>query len=60
MQCIQVVMHHDKNFRKSTKTVGDVIGQYRPHGEFLSVRQQWSILSTKLGNFQECLNRNAW
>ncbi|HCZ0200369.1 TPA: DNA topoisomerase IV subunit A [Staphylococcus aureus] len=24
---------HDKNFRKSAKTVGDVIGQYHPHGD---------------------------
>ncbi|MDQ8601846.1 DNA topoisomerase IV subunit A [Staphylococcus aureus] len=35
---------HDKNFRKSAKTVGDVIGQYHPHGD-LSVYEAMVRLS---------------
>lgn len=40
---------HDKNFRKSAKTVGDVIGQYHPHGDFpvyeamVRLSQDWKL-----------------
>lgn len=40
---------HDKNFRKSAKTVGDVIGQYHPHGEssvyeaMVRLSQDWKL-----------------
>lgn len=39
----------DKNFRKSAKTVGDVIGQYHPHGDFsvydamVRLSQDWKL-----------------
>lgn len=41
---------HDKNFRKSAKTVGDVIGQYHPHGDssvyeaMVRLSQDWKLL----------------
>ncbi len=40
---------HDKNFRKSAKTVGDVIGQYHPHGDssvyeaMVRLSQDWKL-----------------
>lgn len=40
---------HDKNFRKSAKTVGDVIGQYHPHGNssvyeaMVRLSQDWKL-----------------
>ncbi|HCV7783222.1 TPA: DNA topoisomerase IV subunit A [Staphylococcus aureus] len=40
---------HDKNFRKSSKTVGDVIGQYHPHGDssvyeaMVRLSQDWKL-----------------
>ncbi|HIA6905927.1 TPA: DNA topoisomerase IV subunit A [Staphylococcus aureus] len=40
---------HDKNFRKSAKTVGDVIGQYHPHGDYpvyeamVRLSQDWKL-----------------
>lgn len=40
---------HDKNFRKSAKTVGDVIGQYHPHGDssvyeaIVRLSQDWKL-----------------
>ncbi|HHO1973985.1 TPA: DNA topoisomerase IV subunit A [Staphylococcus aureus] len=40
---------HDKNFRKSAKTVGDVIGQYHPHGDssvyeaMVRLSQEWKL-----------------
>ncbi|WP_049275321.1 DNA topoisomerase IV subunit A [Staphylococcus aureus] len=40
---------HDKNFRKSAKTVGDVIGQYHPHGDLpvyeamVRLSQDWKL-----------------
>ncbi|HDC7432794.1 TPA: DNA topoisomerase IV subunit A [Staphylococcus aureus] len=40
---------HDKNFRKSAKTVGDVIGQYHPHGDssvyeaMVRISQDWKL-----------------
>lgn len=40
---------HDKNFRKSAKTVGDVIGQYHPHGDssvyeaMIRLSQDWKL-----------------
>ncbi|HDB4011268.1 TPA: DNA topoisomerase IV subunit A [Staphylococcus aureus] len=40
---------HDKNFRKSAKTVGDVIGQYHPHGgssvyeAMVRLSQDWKL-----------------
>ena len=40
---------YDKNFRKSAKTVGDVIGQYHPHGDFsvynamVRLSQDWKL-----------------
>ncbi|HGZ8457691.1 TPA: DNA topoisomerase IV subunit A [Staphylococcus aureus] len=40
---------HDKNFRKSAKTVGDVIGQYHPHGDssvyeaMVRLSQNWKL-----------------
>ncbi|HIH7823446.1 TPA: DNA topoisomerase IV subunit A [Staphylococcus aureus] len=40
---------HDKNFRKSAKTVGDVIGQYHPHGDssvyeaMVRLSQYWKL-----------------
>lgn len=40
---------HDKNFRKSAKTVGDVIGQYHPHGDssvyeaMVRLSQAWKL-----------------
>ena len=49
MQCIQVVIHTIKNFRKSAKTVGDVIGQYHPHGDssvyeaMVRLSQDWKL-----------------
>ncbi|MDS0178168.1 DNA topoisomerase IV subunit A [Staphylococcus capitis] len=39
----------EKNFRKSAKTVGDVIGQYHPHGDFsvygamVRLSQDWKL-----------------
>lgn len=39
----------DKNFRKSAKTVGDVIGQFHPHGDFsvyyamVRLSQDWKL-----------------
>lgn len=39
----------DKNFRKSAKTVGDVIGQYHPHGDYsvydamVRLSQDWKL-----------------
>src|SRR5699024_11955382 len=39
----------DKNFRKSAKTVGDVIGQYHPHGDtsvydaMVRLSQDWKL-----------------
>lgn len=40
---------YDKNFRKSAKTVGDVIGQYHPHGDssvydaMVRLSQDWKL-----------------
>ncbi|MEB6264799.1 DNA topoisomerase IV subunit A [Staphylococcus haemolyticus] len=40
---------YDKNFRKSAKTVGDVIGQYHPHGDLsvydamVRLSQDWKL-----------------
>ncbi|HDD4435049.1 TPA: DNA topoisomerase IV subunit A [Staphylococcus aureus] len=40
---------HDENFRKSAKTVGDVIGQYHPHGDssvyeaMVRLSQDWKL-----------------
>ncbi|HDC7537193.1 TPA: DNA topoisomerase IV subunit A [Staphylococcus aureus] len=40
---------HDKKFRKSAKTVGDVIGQYHPHGDssvyeaMVRLSQDWKL-----------------
>ncbi|MBS3480772.1 DNA topoisomerase IV subunit A [Staphylococcus aureus] len=40
---------HNKNFRKSAKTVGDVIGQYHPHGDssvyeaMVRLSQDWKL-----------------
>lgn len=40
---------YDKNFRKSAKTVGDVIGQYHPHGDssvydaMVRLSQYWKL-----------------
>jgi len=40
---------YDKNFRKSAKTVGDVIGQYHPHGDssvydaMVRLSQEWKL-----------------
>ncbi|CAC6998568.1 Topoisomerase IV subunit A [Staphylococcus aureus] len=40
---------HDKNFRKSAKTVGGVIGQYHPHGDssvyeaMVRLSQDWKL-----------------
>ncbi len=40
---------HDKNFRKSAKTVGDVIGQHHPHGDssvyeaMVRLSQDWKL-----------------
>ncbi|MCH4459527.1 DNA topoisomerase IV subunit A [Staphylococcus haemolyticus] len=40
---------YDKNFRKSAKTVGDVIGQYHPHGDIsvydamVRLSQDWKL-----------------
>lgn len=40
---------HDKNFRKSAKTVGNVIGQYHPHGDssvyeaMVRLSQDWKL-----------------
>ncbi|HDA7689419.1 TPA: DNA topoisomerase IV subunit A [Staphylococcus aureus] len=40
---------HDKNYRKSAKTVGDVIGQYHPHGDssvyeaMVRLSQDWKL-----------------
>ncbi|HCU7876902.1 TPA: DNA topoisomerase IV subunit A [Staphylococcus aureus] len=40
---------HDKNFRKSAKPVGDVIGQYHPHGDYsvyeamVRLSQDWKL-----------------
>lgn len=40
---------HDKNFRKSAKTAGDVIGQYHPHGDssvyeaMVRLSQDWKL-----------------
>ncbi|HDG1749135.1 TPA: DNA topoisomerase IV subunit A [Staphylococcus aureus] len=40
---------HDKNFRKSAKTVGDIIGQYHPHGDssvyeaMVRLSQDWKL-----------------
>ena len=40
---------YDKNFRKSAKTVGDVIGQYHPHGDYsvydamVRLSQDWKL-----------------
>ncbi|MEP9851851.1 DNA topoisomerase IV subunit A [Staphylococcus aureus] len=40
---------YDKNFRKSAKTVGDVIGQYHPHGDLsvydamVRLSQEWKL-----------------
>lgn len=40
---------NDKNFRKSAKTVGDVIGQYHPHGDssvyeaMVRLSQDWKL-----------------
>ncbi|HDC3791081.1 TPA: DNA topoisomerase IV subunit A [Staphylococcus aureus] len=40
---------HDKNFRKSAKTVGEVIGQYHPHGDssvyeaMVRLSQDWKL-----------------
>ncbi len=40
---------HDKNFLKSAKTVGDVIGQYHPHGDYpvyeamVRLSQDWKL-----------------
>lgn len=40
---------HDQNFRKSAKTVGDVIGQYHPHGDssvyeaMVRLSQDWKL-----------------
>ncbi|HDH5664539.1 TPA: DNA topoisomerase IV subunit A [Staphylococcus aureus] len=40
---------HDKNFRKSAKTIGDVIGQYHPHGDssvyeaMVRLSQDWKL-----------------
>lgn len=40
---------HDKNFRKSAKAVGDVIGQYHPHGDssvyeaMVRLSQDWKL-----------------
>lgn len=40
---------HDRNFRKSAKTVGDVIGQYHPHGDssvyeaMVRLSQDWKL-----------------
>ncbi|MDT0697727.1 DNA topoisomerase IV subunit A [Staphylococcus chromogenes] len=40
---------HDKNFRKSAKTVGDVIGQFHPHGDssvynaMVRLSQDWKL-----------------
>ncbi len=40
---------HDKNFRKSAKTVGHVIGQYHPHGDssvyeaMVRLSQDWKL-----------------
>lgn len=40
---------HEKNFRKSAKTVGDVIGQYHPHGDssvyeaMVRLSQDWKL-----------------
>ncbi|MBP1950929.1 DNA topoisomerase IV subunit A [Virgibacillus litoralis] len=40
---------HDKNFRKSAKTVGTVIGNYHPHGDssvyeaMVRLSQQWKV-----------------
>ncbi|HGO2143591.1 TPA: DNA topoisomerase IV subunit A [Staphylococcus aureus] len=40
---------HDKNFRKSAKTVGDAIGQYHPHGDssvyeaMVRLSQDWKL-----------------
>ena len=33
MQCIKVVLIGQKQFRKSARVVGDVIGKYHPHGD---------------------------
>ncbi len=41
---------HDKNYRKSAKTVGDVIGNYHPHGDtsiydaMVRMSQDWKML----------------
>ena len=41
---------YDKNFRKSAKTVGDVIGQYHPHGDLsvydamVRLSQDWNYV----------------
>ena len=50
---------HDKISVKVRKTVGDVIGQYHPHGDSLQCTKQWSRLSPRL-EVTTCLNRNAW
>ncbi|QPT00617.1 DNA topoisomerase IV subunit A [Staphylococcus equorum] len=40
---------YDRNFRKSAKTVGDVIGQYHPHGDssvydaMVRLSQEWKL-----------------
>ncbi|WP_445492640.1 DNA topoisomerase IV subunit A [Niallia sp. 03133] len=40
---------HDKNFRKSAKTVGNVIGNYHPHGDssvydaMVRMSQEWKV-----------------
>lgn len=49
---------HDKNFRKSAKTVGDVIGQYHPHGDSSIIRSNGPFKSRL--EVTTCLNRNAW
>lgn len=43
---------HDKNFRKSAKTVGNVIGNYHPHGDssvydaMVRLSQDWKVRSS--------------
>jgi topoisomerase-4 subunit A len=40
---------HDKNFRKAAKTVGNVIGNYHPHGDssvyeaMVRMSQDWKV-----------------